>query len=131
MADYNEIFTMHINRILDERKITKSELAEIGGVSTAFVTALTRGEANPTLKTMQALSEGLGIPLPLLLRPIDAEEWQTILRVISHSRQSEAATLPPGFEHVKDVVLPAHKAFQVREWCRNTLKRIGKGSYAG
>ena len=92
---YHEIFAAHILRIQEERGLTKQEMGRLGGVSAAFMTDLARGEANPTLKTMEAFSEALGIPLPLLLRPLDSEEWKTILSL--SAKQEESVELPPGY----------------------------------
>lgn len=125
MPDYNEIFTAHINRVLAERRLGKSDLAEMAGVSTAFMTSLTRGEGNPTIKTMQALSEGLGIPLPLLLRPLESEEWQAIMTVSARAHGNEEA-LPPGFVHVEPTILPQYRAETVQQWAKTAQKKINK-----
>ena len=81
---YHEIFAAHILRIQEERGLTKQEMGRLGGVSAAFMTDLARGEANPTLKTMEAFSEALGIPLPLLLRPLHkiyvVQQWMKTTR---------------------------------------------------
>lgn len=127
MTDYNYIFTNHINRILAEKNITKQELAAIAGVSAAFITALTRGEGNPTLKTMQAMAEGLGIPLPLLLKPLESDEWQTILSLSTH-KQAPAASLPAGYSLIEKAVLPAHKVFVVEQWIKEAKKKLQKKS---
>lgn len=127
MPDYNSIFTEHINRIVTERKITKQELATIAGVSAAFITALTRGEGNPTLKTMQAMADGLCIPLPLLLKPLESEEWQAILTLSSH-KPVPTAVLPQGYGIIKEAVLPAHKVFVVEQWIKEAKKKIPKKS---
>lgn len=125
MPDYSEIFTGHVNRILEERKLTKSDLAETAGVSTAFMTSLTRGDANPTIKTMQSISEGLGVPLPLLLRPLESEEWQAIMAASIHG-QRDKEDLPPGFVRVEPAILPKYKADTVQQWVKAAQKKINK-----
>lgn len=127
MADYNSVFTNHINRIIAEKNITKQELAAIAGVSAAFITALTRGEGNPTLKTMQAMAEGLCIPLPLLLKPLESDEWQAILSLSVH-KQAPAANLPAGYSIIEKAVLPAHKVFVVEQWVKEAKKKLQKKS---
>lgn len=122
MTDYIQIFTDHINRILNEYGLGKSELAEMGGISSAFMTALTRGEANPTLKTMQALAEALGIPLPLLLRPIESDEWQAILSLSALSKSINPA-VPKGYAHVS-AILSEKRAEQVKQWERGAKKKL-------
>lgn len=127
MTDYNSIFTNHINRIIAEKNITKQELAAIAGVSAAFITALTRGEGNPTLKTMQAMAQGLRIPLPLLLKPLESDEWQAILSLSSHAQAAET-DVPMGYGIVEQAVLPAHKVFVVEQWVKETKKKLQKKS---
>lgn len=127
MTDYNSIFTNHINRIIAEKNITKQELAAIAGVSAAFITALTRGEGNPTLKTMQAMAQGLRIPLSLLLKPLESDEWQAILS-LSTSAQASADKLPKGYGIVEQAVLPAHKVFVVEQWVKEAKKNLQKKS---
>lgn len=122
MTDYIQIFTDHINRILNEYGLGKRELAEMGGISSAFMTALTRGEANPTLKTMQALAEALGIPLPLLLRPIESDEWQAILS-LSVLSKSITPVVPEGYARVS-AILSEKRAEQVKQWERGAKKKL-------
>lgn len=120
---YHEIFAAHILRIQEERRLTKQEMGRLGGVSAAFMTDLARGEANPTLKTMEAFSEALGIPLPLLLRPLDSEEWRTILS-LSTKQESEPVELPPGYGILEKGILPLHKIYVVEQWIKAAHKTL-------
>lgn len=125
---YHEIFAAHILRIQEERGLTKQEMGRLGGVSAAFMTDLARGEANPTLKTMEAFSEALGIPLPLLLRPLDSEEWRTILS-LSAKHEGEPVELPPGYGILEKGILPLHKIYVVEQWMKvahKTLRTLKK-----
>ena len=47
---YKYIFFTNVLRILDERGMTKKELSERSGVSISFLSDLTTGKANPSLK---------------------------------------------------------------------------------
>ena len=120
---YHEIFAAHILRIQEERGLTKQEMGRLGGVSAAFMTDLARGEANPSLKTMEAFSEALGIPLPLLLRPLDSEEWKAILSLSGRPDQ-EPIDLPPGYGILKKGILPLHKIYVVEQWMKATHKAL-------
>jgi len=103
-------------------------MGRLGGVSAAFMTDLARGEANPTLKTMEAFSEALGIPLPLLLRPLDSEEWRTILS-LSAKQEGEPVELPPGYGILEKGILPLHKIYVVEQWMKvahKTLRTLKK-----
>ena len=74
--DYNMIFSLHVARLLEETGMKKQELAEKAGVSSAVITDLVRAKSNPTIKTMQKISEVFSIPLPMMLKPYDSYEWQ-------------------------------------------------------
>lgn len=123
--DYGKIFTENVLRLQKERGLTKQELATLVGVSGAFITELARGTANPTVKSLQAFSEGLGVPLPLLLKPVTSDEWQTILAV-ANAKQTVQDTkqLPEGFGVLANVVLPLHKIYVVEQWIKDGQKRL-------
>lgn len=53
-ALYNQIFFTNVLRLLDEHGLTKSELADAAGISESFLSDLTNGKANPSLKIMEA-----------------------------------------------------------------------------
>ena len=74
--DYNMIFSSHVARLLEETGMKKQELAEKAGVSSAVITDLVRAKSNPTIKTMQKISEVFSIPLPMMLKPYESYEWQ-------------------------------------------------------
>ena len=54
---YNEILFTNILRLLDERDMTKNELAEKADISNSFLSDLTNGNANPSLKIMEAIAD--------------------------------------------------------------------------
>ena len=71
---YKVIFFTNVLRILDERGMTKNELSERSGVSISFLSDLTTGKANPSLKVMEAIASALETPLPLLLESTDLDK---------------------------------------------------------
>ena len=64
---YKFIFYTNVVRLLDERDMTKTDLAKRSGVSISFLSDLTTGKANPSLKVMAAIAAALETPLPVLL----------------------------------------------------------------
>ena len=66
-AVHNQIFFTNILRLLDERGMTKNELAAKADISISFLSDLTNGKANPSLKIMEAIAYALETPLPTLL----------------------------------------------------------------
>lgn len=116
---YNYIFFTNVLRILDERDMTKNELATLSGVSISFLSDLTTGKANPSLKVMESIAGALNTPLPLLLESTDLD--QDTLDMLAGGKMPNS--LPPGFERVS-VVLPEHQAFIVKKWGEATRKKL-------
>lgn len=61
-----------IQAIIDARKntgMTQKELAEKTGITQADISRLERGNANPSLRTLQRLAEGMGMKLKLEFLP--------------------------------------------------------------
>ena len=108
---YNQIFFTNILRILDERGMTKQEFSKETGISISFLSDLTNGKANPSLKVMEAVAESLDIPLPVLLESTDLDP-EELAQLIGKPVKSR---LPPGYEQVV-AILPEHQAFIVKKW---------------
>ena len=96
--DYNMIFSLHVARLLEETGMKKQELAEKAGVSSAVITDLVRAKSNPTIKTMQKISEVFSIPLPMMLKPYESYEWQAWVELwgTGHAK-TNSAKLPRGY----------------------------------
>ncbi|HMW20070.1 MAG TPA: helix-turn-helix domain-containing protein [Nitrosomonas sp.] len=107
---YNLILITNILRILDEKGVTKSELAKKAGVSIAFFTDLTNDKANPSLRIMEAIAEALETPLPMLL---DSSDMNAVdLEALANRKLKR---LPKGFVW-KGGVLSEFEAYQVEQW---------------
>lgn len=117
---YNRIFTENVLRILNERQMTKSDLASQSGVSASFLSDLTRGQANPSLKVMESIARALCIPLPLLL-----VKWEKLNQAVfeAFAKDKMVNDLPAGYQRIA-AVLPEYQAFQVQEWSRKAKKRL-------
>lgn len=118
---YQEIFLRNVLRLLDEKQMTKQALAHKAGMSISFLSDLTHGKANPSLKIMTALAQALDVPLPQLLEVADA----------APALQEHAAgygprrRLPAGMSRVA-AVLTDYQAFNVRQWDEANRKKIAK-----
>jgi transcriptional regulator with XRE-family HTH domain len=53
----------------NERDMTQKQLAEITGIPQADISRLENGNANPSLRTLQRLAEGLGMKLKVEFVP--------------------------------------------------------------
>ena len=62
-----------IQALLDARKnsgLTQMDLAERTGIAQADISKLEHGNANPSLKTLQRLAEGMGMRLKVEFVPV-------------------------------------------------------------
>lgn len=118
---YHDIFMANVLRLLDEKQLTKQSLAQQAGMSISFLSDLTNGKANPSLKIMAAIASALDTPLPDLLRTPDAApaaaEPPGQYRVVRR--------LPQGLTQVA-AVLTDYQAFHVRQWDAANRKTLGK-----
>lgn len=115
---YNQIFFTNILRLLEERNWTKEQLSEISGVSISFISNLTNGKGNPSLRIMEQLANALETPLPSLLETTDLN--QKVLEQLSGGKWSG---LPEGFERVS-VILTEHHAYNVKIWAELDKRKL-------
>lgn len=117
---YNQIFFTNILRILDEKDLTKEQLAEMSGVSMSFISDLTNGKGNPSLRIMESIADALDVPLPALLEETDLDT--KLLDVLAGGKPRG---LKEGYERVS-VILPSHQAFMAREWAKQAKAQQAK-----
>ena len=72
------------------RRLTQEQLAERAGLSYKFVGEVERGMGNPTLTTLGALSEALGVSLVDLLA-LDTDRSRLSPRQVSQVREAMAS----------------------------------------
>lgn len=116
---YNLIFFTNILRLLEEQGMTKQELSARAGVSISFLSDLTNGKANPSLRVMESIANALDVPLPTLLETTDMDENSLVL--MANGRP--AKSLPPGYQRVS-AVLSEQQAFTVRKWGEQTKAKL-------
>jgi transcriptional regulator with XRE-family HTH domain len=112
--DYSRIFRVNLEKRMVALALTKQVLAKRADVSVSFVSDISNGTANPSLKTMAALSGALNVPLPLMLLDPDGPIWN-FLNSWDTAATFNSRSVKPGFEEVH-AVLPAVKAFTVKKW---------------
>lgn len=120
---YNIIFFTNILRILDEKGMTKSELAAKADMSVSFLSDLTTGKANPSLKIMESIGAALETPLPMLLESSDLD--REALDAMAGGKMPQS--LPKGFIRIC-AVLPEAKAYVVRKWEEEAKKKMQEKS---
>ena len=116
---YNQIFFTNVLRVLDELGISKNELSDRAGMSVSFLSDLTNGKANPSLKIMESIAKALDVALPALLEITDLD--QESLDMLAGGKAPNS--LPTGYVRVA-AVLTEYQAFQVRQWNEANRKQI-------
>ena len=116
---YNQIFFTNVLRLLDERGMTKNELSDAAGMSVSFLSDLTNGKANPSLKIMESIAAALETPLPTLLEITDLDS-DTLNLLAGGKFQS---SLPDGLVRVT-AILTEYQAFTVAQWDEANRKRL-------
>ena len=108
---YNQILFTNILRLLGEQGVTKHELAIRADISDSFLSDLTNGKANPSLKVMEAIADALETSLPLLLELTDLDK-ETLDELAGGKAQR---SLPDGFTRISAIVTE-YQAFRIRQW---------------
>jgi len=116
---YNQILFTNILRLLEELGMTKNDLAHKAGISVSFLSDLTNGKANPSLKIMNAIAEALETPLPTLLELTDLDRATLDMLAGGYARRS----LPEGFLRVT-AILTEFQAYNVRQWDQENRKHL-------
>jgi transcriptional regulator with XRE-family HTH domain len=91
--------------------MTKHELALRADISDSFLSDLTNGRANPSLRILEAIAEALETPLPLLLELTDLDK-ETLDELAGGKAPR---SLPHGFLRIS-AVLTEYQTFRVRQW---------------
>jgi transcriptional regulator with XRE-family HTH domain len=117
---YNQILFTNILRLLDEQGMEKQELAEQAKISNSFLSDLTNGKANPSLKIMESIAEALGSTLPFLLESNDLD--QESLQELAGGKKI-VKSLPDGYVR-KAVILTEYQAYMVSQWEDANKKKI-------
>jgi transcriptional regulator with XRE-family HTH domain len=118
---YSEILYTNILRLLDEIGITKNDLAARAGISVSFLSDLTNGKGNPSLRIMEAIAEALETPLPTLLEITDLDPAS--LDELAGRRAPHS--VPAGYVRVS-AVLTAFQGFQVKQWDRKNREQMAR-----
>jgi transcriptional regulator with XRE-family HTH domain len=116
---HNQIFFTNVLRLLDEQGMTKTELADRAEISVSFLSDLTNGKANPSLKIMEAIADALHASLPALLEMTDLD--QATLDVLAGGQALRS--LPNGYVRVS-VILTEFQAFTVKQWDNENRKNM-------
>lgn len=125
MRNYLEIFVDNISRLMKERNLNKRDLARLSGISSATLTTLLNGKtANPSLEIMQGIAKGFAIPLPLMLKPLESEEWQSALAVARSRKEAAEQSLLPGYAIVDVTVLTEAQVAEVNRWSKDIQAKL-------
>lgn len=121
---YKEIFLTNILQLLEEKNLNYTDLSVASGISLSYVSDICKGKANVTLKQMEAISEALGKPLPLMLTNVEPEVWASI-EAMSVTKPMAVPKDDGSFQYISGY-LPEHQAFIVHRWMQQADKKRGK-----
>lgn len=111
------IFLTNVLQCLEEQGKSKHDLSRDSGVSVSFISDLTTGRGNPSLKVMAKIAAALNTPLPLLLERCDLlPDAQELL-----AGHKPVQSLPQGFQRVS-LVLTDYQAFVAKKWAQDARK---------
>lgn len=116
---YNQILFTNVLRLIEELGMTKNELAKKSGISVSFLSDLTNGKANPSLKIMESIAEALETPLPTLLELTDLDK-ESLDELAGGQAPS---SLPEGLLRVS-AILTEFQAYKVRLWDHENRKLL-------
>lgn len=118
---YRHIFFTNVVNLAAEKNMSHQDLASKAKLSTGVMSAITRGQGNPTLETMVAIANALDTPLSYLLTHHDLEKKD--YRILDD--QNLMANLPKNYEYVS-AILPSYQAFLVKKWAKQALAELNK-----
>src|SRR5689334_4163015 len=107
--------------MMEEHGMNKLELAQRADMSPSFLSDLTNGTANPSLKIMESLSLALDVPLPM---PPEATDLPPEC-LDSLAGGKAPRSLPECFVRVC-AILKEYQAFNVRQWDEANRKSLAK-----
>ena len=90
MTDLRGRVGARLKQLRQARRLTQEQLAERAGLSYKFIGELERGRGNPTLTTLGALAEALGVGLIDLL-PVETERPRLSARQATQVREALAS----------------------------------------
>jgi len=66
-------FGERLRQLRKERKISQEKLAELSGLHRTYISSLERGGRNPTLMSLSAIADALGVEISYLTKSIGNE----------------------------------------------------------
>jgi transcriptional regulator with XRE-family HTH domain len=117
---YNHIFFTNVLRLIQELGISKEELAAEAKISNSFLSDITHGNGNPSLRIMAAIAKALDTPLPTLLEQTD----------LNKEALNELAggcflnSLPAGYTRFSAILKTGYELAQVKEWHKKNLDNL-------
>lgn len=113
------IFLTNVLQCLEEQGKSKHDLSRDSGVSVSFISDLTTGQGNPSLKVMAKIAAALEVPLAFLLERCDLPPAAQELL----AEHKPLSSVPQGFQRVS-LVLTDYQAFVARKWAQDARKMM-------
>jgi transcriptional regulator with XRE-family HTH domain len=73
MTDPAKVVAANLRRIMAQLGVTHAELAQRAEMQQPRISAILRGDHDPRVGTVDRLARALGVPLAMLLHPVEQE----------------------------------------------------------
>lgn len=98
MDDVQKRFGTNCKTLREQAKLTQDALGELSGLTGAYISEIERGNANPTLATVEKLAKGLNIHVSVLAdfteKELSEDEFrENLLREIAKSDKKTVKSL--------------------------------------
>ena len=92
----------------------------MSGVSSSFISDLSNGKGNPSLRIMERIADALDKPLTELL-----EETVLDSKSLEALASSKLRGIAQNYECIS-LILPSHQNFIARQWTKNAMEQLIK-----
>ena len=100
--------------------VTKEQLSKMSGVSTSFISDLSNGKGNPSLRIMERIADALDKPLTELLEETDLDS-----KSLEALAGGKLRGIAESYERIS-LILPSHQAFITRQWTKDAMEKLKK-----
>jgi transcriptional regulator with XRE-family HTH domain len=88
----------------------------MSGVSTSFISDLSNGKGNPSLRIMERIADALDKPLTELLEETDLDS-----KSLEALAGGKLRGIAESYERIS-LILPSHQAYVAKQWARISLE---------
>ena len=99
---------------------SKEQLSKMSGVSISFISDLSNGKGNPSLRIIERIADALDKPLPELL-----DETGLDSKSLEDLAGGKLRGIAEGHERIS-LILSSHQAFITMPWTKDAMEKLKK-----